>query len=120
MFQVLSFRNLDTESTINLRQPDNLSEDIASMAYQQRHAHKYQPCDSFFVETYEDFPAPHMDPKEHAKLIARERQYAMADELSRQASEEYQDDILSHMLEMDVSFPSYVILEVSPCWCHIG
>ncbi|KAJ9203734.1 hypothetical protein DTO164E3_36 [Paecilomyces variotii] len=103
VFQVLSFRNLDTESTINLRQPDNLSEDIASMAYQQRHAHKYQPCDSFFVETYEDFPAPHMDPKEHAKLVARERQYAMADELSRQASEEYQDDILSHMLEMDTA-----------------
>lgn len=44
-----------------------------------------------------------MDPKEHAKLVARERQYAMADELSRVTSEEYRDDILSHMLDMDAS-----------------
>jgi hypothetical protein len=46
-----------------------------------------------------------MDPKEHAKLVARERQYAMADELSRVTSEEYRDDILSHMLDMDVGSP---------------
>lgn len=43
-----------------------------------------------------------MDPKEQARLIARERQYAIADQLSTLAKEEYLDDCLSHMLQMDV------------------
>ncbi|KAL3450177.1 cyclin-like protein [Aspergillus insuetus] len=73
------------------------------MAYNKRPTSSYQPCDTFFVETYDDFPVPRMDPKEHAKLIARERQYAIADELSRIASEEYREDVLSHMLDMDAS-----------------
>ncbi|KAI9038528.1 G1/S-specific cyclin [Aspergillus affinis] len=73
------------------------------MAYQKRPTSSYQPCDTFFVESYDDFPAPRMDPKEHAKLIARERQYAIADELSRVASEELRDDILAHMLDMDTA-----------------
>lgn len=73
------------------------------MAYHKRPTSSYQPCDTFFVESYEDFPVPRMDPKEHAKLIARERQYAIADELSRITSEEYREDVLSHMLDMDAS-----------------
>lgn len=73
------------------------------MAYHKRPTSSYQPCDTFFVESYEDFPAPRMDPKDHAKLIARERQYAIADELSKAASDELRDDILSHMLDMDAS-----------------
>ncbi|KAL4923053.1 G1/S-specific cyclin [Aspergillus undulatus] len=73
------------------------------MAYHKRPTSSYQPCDTFFVESYDDFPVPRMDPKEHAKLIARERQYAIADELSRVTSEEYRDDVLSHMLDMDTS-----------------
>ncbi|KAL1998706.1 hypothetical protein VTN02DRAFT_5713 [Thermoascus thermophilus] len=73
------------------------------MAYHHRQASNYQPCDSFFVESYEEFPAPRIDPKEHAKLVARERQYAIADELSRLASDEYQDDILAHMMQMDTA-----------------
>ncbi|KAI9924676.1 hypothetical protein ASPWEDRAFT_109674 [Aspergillus wentii DTO 134E9] len=71
------------------------------MTFRHRPTSSYQPCDTFFVESYDDFPAPRMDPKEHAKLIARERQYAIADELSKAASEEFRDDILSHMLDMD-------------------
>ncbi|KAL2864166.1 G1/S-specific cyclin [Aspergillus lucknowensis] len=73
------------------------------MAYNKRPTSSYQPCDTFFVEPYDDFPVPRMDPKEHAKLIARERQYAIADQLSRIASEEYREDVLSHMLDMDAS-----------------
>ncbi|KAF9888311.1 hypothetical protein FE257_008743 [Aspergillus nanangensis] len=71
------------------------------MAYHKRPTSSYQPCDTFFVESYDDFPAPRMDPKEHAKLIARERQYAIADELSKVTSDEFREDILSHMLDMD-------------------
>lgn len=74
------------------------------MAYQHRHGSNYQQCDTF-VESYEDAPAPRMDPKEHAKLIARERQYAIADELSRITSEEYRNEILEHMMQMDVRLP---------------
>ncbi|KAL4968182.1 G1/S-specific cyclin [Aspergillus stella-maris] len=73
------------------------------MAYHKRPTSSYQPCDTFFVESYDDFPVPRMDPKEHAKLIARERQYAIADELSRVTSEEYRDDVLSHILDMDTA-----------------
>ncbi|KAL4986114.1 cyclin-like protein [Aspergillus falconensis] len=73
------------------------------MAYHKRPTSSYQPCESYFVESYDDFTVPRMDPKEHAKLVARERQYAIADELSRVTSEEYRDDILSHMLDMDAS-----------------
>lgn len=70
-----------------------------------RRCHTYQPCDTFFVESYGGFPAPGLDLKQHAKMIARQRQYAIKDELSRIASDEFRDDILAHLLEMDVSFP---------------
>lgn len=73
------------------------------MAYHKRPTSSYQPCETFFVESYDDFRAPRVDAKEHAKLIARERQYAIAEELSKVASDEFREDILSHMLDMDVS-----------------
>jgi hypothetical protein len=67
------------------------------------HTASYQPCETFFVESADDLN-PRIDPKEQAKLIARERQYAIAEQLSTLAKEEYLDDCLSHMLQMDVSF----------------
>lgn len=74
------------------------------MDFQQRPTSSYhQPCDTFFVESYDDYRVPRMDPKEHARLIARERQYAMADELSQVTSDELRDDIMLHMLDMEVS-----------------
>lgn len=84
------------------------------MAFHQRPASSYHPCDTFFVETYDDFRVPRMDPKEHAGLIARERQYAIADELSRVTSDELRDDIVSHMLDMEVSRLSR---RGCPLWC---
>jgi hypothetical protein len=74
------------------------------MSFRRYPTSSYQPCDTFFVESCGGFPAPSLDPKEHAKLIARERQYAIADELSKIASDELRHDILSHLLEMDVSY----------------
>lgn len=50
--------------------------------------------------------------QEHDKQIARERQYIMADELSNLTSEQLRDDVLSHMLEMDVSL---IRISIS-CW----
>ena len=51
-----------------------------------------------------------MDPKEHARMIARERQYAMADELSQLTSDELREDIVLHMLDMEVSPASGTLL----------
>ncbi|KAL1966624.1 hypothetical protein VTN77DRAFT_4035 [Rasamsonia byssochlamydoides] len=72
------------------------------MAYHHRPKSNHQPCDTFFVESCDDVPR-RLDPKEQAKLIARERQYAIADQLSTVAKEEYLDDCLAHMLEMDAA-----------------
>lgn len=69
----------------------------------------FQPCDSYFVEPFEgDMCAPRLDAKEHAKYIAQERQAAIAEDLSRLACEELQDDILTHIEQMDVSSPSSI------------
>lgn len=74
------------------------------MAYQRYPTSTFQPCDSYFVETYNnEYQPPRLGAKEHAKLIARERQYAMGDEMSKAVREEYHEDILAHMHMMDVS-----------------
>lgn len=41
--------------------------------------------------------------QEHAKEVARQRQQIIASELSRIDSDEYAQDMLEHMLRMDVS-----------------
>lgn len=41
--------------------------------------------------------------QDYVKEIARQRQHRLAGELSRLDAVEYQDDILAHMLEVDVS-----------------
>lgn len=73
----------------------------------------YRPCSTFFVE--DDFGMEsrarqeRQAKQEHARLVARERQFAMADELSHLTSDELRDDILSHMLEMDVSSVCFLL-----------
>ncbi|KAJ5693122.1 hypothetical protein N7462_002545 [Penicillium macrosclerotiorum] len=61
----------------------------------------FQPCDTFFIEDDYRVRAEKQAKQEHDKLVARERQYAIADQLSRITSEELRDDVLSHMMEMD-------------------
>lgn len=48
---------------------------------------------------------------DHAKEVAKHRQHVMASEMSRRDAEEYQQDMLEHMLKMDVSGCSPVIEE---------
>lgn len=86
------------------------------MALNQRPTSSHQPCDTFFVE---DDVTRRVDPKEHAKLIARERQYAIADQLSTVAKDEYLDDVLAHMLEMDVRCSLFPCL-VELCLTEVG
>lgn len=66
--------------------------------------HMKQPCDSYFVES-DDGPYPPRAPQECLKLIGRRKQEAMANELSRQASDAYMEDIVNHMKQMEVNKP---------------
>ena len=65
--------------------------------------HLKQPCDSYFVESEEASYPP--GPQEFLKLMGRRRQEAMADELSRQASDSYLEDIKNHMKQTEVNLP---------------
>jgi hypothetical protein len=66
------------------------------MAYARR-----QPCDSYFVESQDSFPAA--SNQDYVKMIGRRRQQAMADMLSKQAYEGYVEDIVAHMKQMEVN-----------------
>lgn len=76
----------------------------------------YQPCETYFVESQDDNTnefAPRSDPRDYAKIIARQRQELMANELSRQACEDYLDDIMKHMIRMEVRFSKFSIMNSS-------
>ena len=71
------------------------------MAHNMYHATRYPPCDSYFVESHQ--PTSRVDLQEREKIHKKECQLAMAQELSRRTAQEYEDDILQHMEQMDVS-----------------
>jgi len=60
------------------------------------------PCDSYFVEVEDTgiFTA-RSHARDYAKIVARQRQELMANELSRQACEDYMEDIMKHMRRME-------------------
>lgn len=64
-------------------------------------AYQPQPCDTYFVESHDTYSrrAPH----DYIKLAGRQKQEAMANELSRQACETYIEDITVHMKHMEVN-----------------
>lgn len=62
-------------------------------------AYNHQPCETFFVEDAYTQRTPH----EMVQMLGRRKQEAMANELSRQASEAYLDDMISHMKHMEVN-----------------
>jgi hypothetical protein len=59
--------------------------------------------ESGIVEVFDEPPRPVLHNKDFARDLARQRQNMLAEELSRLDAEEYQHDILEHMLHMDVS-----------------
>jgi hypothetical protein len=63
-----------------------------------------QRCDTFFVED-DTATNEYRYQEEMRKVAAREQQFLIADELSRQASDEYAEDVLSHMEQMEVIIP---------------
>jgi hypothetical protein len=63
----------------------------------------YPTCDTFFVEDSDNGVfTTRADARDYSKLIARQRQELMANELSRQASDDYMEDIMKHMRQMEV------------------
>lgn len=59
--------------------------------------------DSYFVEDDATF-IPTMNYRDAAKMIARNKQDMIANELSRLASDEYLEDIMQHVRHMEVSY----------------
>lgn len=67
------------------------------MAYQP-----HQPCETYFVES-DDYSWVQQQRQYQEKMAGRRKQQQMADELSRQATEQYHDDIVVHMQRMEVN-----------------
>ncbi len=63
--------------------------------------------DSGIVEVFDEPAQPAVKSSEHGKEVARHRQHLMASELSRRDADEYQQDMLEHMLKMDVGLSGY-------------
>lgn len=75
------------------------------MAYQHCQQQAFQPCDTFFVETYDQqYRAATTNTKEQLKAMNRQRQYEIANTISQATQDEYEEDIWMHMHTMDVSF----------------
>lgn len=72
----------------------------------------YQQCDSYFVESEESsYGRP--DAREYAKMIKRRRQAIMATELSKQAVDDYLEDIVRHMRQMENdTLPSVASIDI--------
>jgi hypothetical protein len=60
-----------------------------------------QHDDTFFVES--DEPHHRITAQEAARMMARQRQDIIGVELSRLAGDEYLEDIMQHMRQMEVS-----------------
>jgi hypothetical protein len=74
------------------------------MAYQQQPQSRYGQCDSYFVESHDDgIYAMRAEARERHRAVSRMQQRAIAEELSRMTADEYQEDIMQHMIHMEVS-----------------
>lgn len=73
------------------------------MAYHhhQQAQSRYGQCDSFFVEHDDGIYALRAEQRERQRAIARLQQKSIGAELSRLTAEEYQEDIMQHMLHME-------------------
>lgn len=68
---------------------------------------------TFFVESNEP-SVPRMSAREAAKLLARNRQDMIANELSRLTSEEYLEDIMRHARHMEVCLTAVISISAPP------
>ncbi|KAJ4406252.1 hypothetical protein N0V91_004704 [Didymella pomorum] len=72
------------------------------MAYHQHTQSRYGHCDSYFTESHDDgIYVLRAEQRERQRSIARMQQRAIAEELSKQTADEYQEDIMEHMMHME-------------------
>jgi hypothetical protein len=88
-----------------------------------RYLGSYGQCDSFWVEGDDGLDglfAARAAAREQKRRDDRQRELAFAEQLSKLTAEEYTDDVLSHMLEMEVtgqiSFLKYIGLTRRTEW----
>jgi hypothetical protein len=67
--------------------------------------------ETFFIDSDETVQG-RIDPRTAAKMIARNRQDIIAGELSRLAGEEYLEDIMQHMRQMEARFAHCVCVQL--------
>ena len=73
------------------------------MEYHQQAQPRYGHCESYFVESHDDgIYAIRAEARERQRAIGRMQQRAIAEELSRLTADEYQEDIMQHMIHMEV------------------
>ncbi|EMC94503.1 hypothetical protein BAUCODRAFT_35723 [Baudoinia panamericana UAMH 10762] len=76
----------------------------------------YGYCESYFVESHDDDDGTYARAaaeRERARGVAKLRQKAIAEELSRATAEEYQEDILDHMERMEAeTMPDIQSIEI--------
>lgn len=60
--------------------------------------------ESGIVEVFDEPRQPAVKTIDHAKELARHTQHRMASEMSRRDADDYQQDMLEHMLKIDVSW----------------
>lgn len=71
----------------------------------------HQTCDTYFVETQDSYPQ--RATQDYIKMIGRRKAQEMANELSRQASDTYMDDIVDHMQHMeDETLPDVASIDI--------
>ncbi|KAE8831677.1 hypothetical protein HRS9139_05919 [Pyrenophora teres f. teres] len=72
------------------------------MAYNQQSQSRYGQCDSYFVESNDDgIYAMRAEARERHRAVSKMQQRAIADELSKLTADEYQEDIMQHMMHME-------------------
>jgi hypothetical protein len=72
--------------------------------YHQPTQSRYGQCDSYWVESQDDgIYAMRADARERHRGIAKMQQRAIGEELSRLTADEYQEDVMEHMMHMEVS-----------------
>lgn len=80
-----------------------------------------QTCDSFFAESYDDAGRiQRARALEQTKYFKQERQMAIAEQLSELAKAEYQEDLLSHMEQMEVRRYDFLLRLSHANQCIVG
>ena len=88
------------------------------MAFTQNICSRYGHCDTFFTESDDDVFAARQESRDRARIFAKARQRAIAEDLSRLTSEEYVDDVLNHMEAMEVCAILGVCRDVMNTYIH--